>query len=138
MRNFKAKFADKIDVAILSDDTERSQKAKMDLEILGMTYTEYEINDWATYFESGWMSHYDKILMPWQEDYDAKPSGGQNGGKGYYEKLGTTANKKVIEDFTNAGGTLQIHLSPSTSYYDYSSSTSKSLLPFNMDIQPRS
>ena len=136
VRSFRATFSNEIDVAILGDDSSRIQKIKMDLDILEMTYTQFTINDWNTYLESGWMSHYDKILMPWQDDHDAKPS--DLGGKGYYQKLGTTASKAVLEDFTNAGGTLQIHLSPSTNYYEYSSSTSKSLLPFNMDLQPRS
>ena len=35
------------------------------------------------------------------------------------------------------GGTLQVHLSGATDYYEYSSSTGESLLPFNMDIQPK-
>ncbi len=133
VRSFKATFSDQIDVAILSDDDVK--EVKMDLEILGMTYTQFAINDWNTYLDSSWMSHYDKILMPWQDDSDSKPS--SDGGKGYYEKLGTTASKGILQDFTNAGGTLQIHLQPKTNYYEYSSSTSKSLLPFNMDIQPR-
>ena len=137
VRNFKATFSDTIDVAILGDVSSRVKKIKMDLDILGMSYTQFTINDWNTYLESGWMSHYDKIMMPWQEDHDARPSTVNPAGKGYYQKLGTTASKAVLEDFANAGGTLQIHLSPSVNYYDYSSSTSKSLLPFNMEIQAR-
>ena len=37
----------------------------------------------------------------------------------------------------SSGGTVQVHLSGATDYYEYSSSTGESLLPFNMDIQPR-
>ena len=29
-----------------------------------MTYTQYEINDWSTYFDAGWFTHYDKIVLP--------------------------------------------------------------------------
>ncbi len=134
--SFKAKFSDRIDVAILAqDDSVRADNIKQDLAILGMSYTQFAINDWNNYLESGWISHYDKVIMPWQTDADAKPT--IDGGMGYYEKLGTSSNKAVLEDFANAGGTLQIHLSSSTNFYDYQSSTSKSLLPFNMEIQPR-
>ncbi len=135
VRYFHATFADHVDIAILSDDTTRTATIKEDLEILGLTYTQFGINDWNDYLNSGWMSHYDKVLMPWQESNAAKPS--SEGGKGYYEKIGTTPNKNTLKNFMTAGGTLQVHLSEDTSYYEYSSSTGESLLPFDMDIQPR-
>ena len=67
VRSFIATFADHIDVAILSDSTPRTTAIKQDLAILGMTYTQFEINDWNTYFDAGWFTHYDKIVLPWQE-----------------------------------------------------------------------
>ena len=54
--------------------------------ILGMTYTQYDINDWQEYLELGWLVHYDKVIMPWQDVNTAKPS--DEGGKGYYELIG--------------------------------------------------
>ena len=139
-RWFHATFADQIDIAILSDDVSRAggggtAKIKEDISLLGMTYTQYGINDWTEYLDSGWLSHYDKIVMPWQEVNTAKPS--DEGGKGYYEKIGLTSNQNTLKNFMTAGGTLQVHLSSDTPYYEYSSSTGESLLPFDMDIQPR-
>ena len=40
-------------------------------------------------------------------------------------------------DFMSSGGTVQVHLSSATDYYEYSSSTTKSLLPFDMDVKPK-
>ena len=66
-RYFHATFADHVDIAILSDTSSRTTAIKQDLALLGMTYTQYEINDWSTYFDAGWFTHYDKIVLPWQE-----------------------------------------------------------------------
>ena len=82
VRFFHATFVDHIDVAILSDTSIRTTAIKEDLAILGMTYTQYEIKDWNTYFDAGWFTHYDKIVLPWQEELVAKDT--QFGGDGYY------------------------------------------------------
>ena len=58
-----------------------------------MTYTQYEINDWSTYFDAGWFTHYDKIVLPWQEALVAKDI--QFGGDGYYQYLGEPARRTV-------------------------------------------
>ena len=50
-----------------------------------MTYTQYEVNNFDTYFESGWFTHYNKIVLPWQDQLAAKDS--QFGGGGYYEEI---------------------------------------------------
>ena len=134
-RYFHATFADNVDVAILSGDTTRVASIKEDLKILGMTYTQFDINDWSDYLDLGWMTHYDKVIMPWQEVNTAKPS--DEGGKGYYELIGSSSNQNVLKNFMSSGGTVQVHLAGSTDYYEYSSSTGESLLPFDMDIQPR-
>jgi hypothetical protein len=135
VRYFHAGFADSIDVAILSGDTTRTATIKEDLTLLGMSYTQYDINDWDDYLDLGWLAHYDKVLMPLQEVNTAKPS--DAGGKGYYEKIGLTSHQNALKNFMSSGGTLQVHLGGATDYYEYSSSTGESLLPFDMDIQPR-
>ncbi len=135
VRYFHATFADHIDIAILSGDSTRVSAIKEDMVILGMSYTQYDINDWDDYLDLGWMTHYDKVIMPWQEVNTAKPS--DEGGKGYYEWIGGSSNQNVLKSFMSAGGTVQVHLSGATDYYEYSSSTGESLLPFDMDIQPR-
>ena len=135
VRYFHASFADQIDVAILSGDSTRVSAIKEDLVLLGMSYTQYDILDWDDYLDLGWMTHYDKIIMPWQDVNIAKPS--EEGGKGYFELIGRSSNQNVLKSFMSSGGTVQVHLSGATDYYDYSSSTGESLLPFDMDIQPR-
>lgn len=134
-RYFHAAFADQIDIAILSGDSTRVTAIKEDLVILGMTYTQYDINDWSEYLDLGWLTHYDKVVMPWQDVNTAKPS--DEGGKGYYELIGGSSNQNALKSFMSSGGTVQVHLSGATDYYEYSSSTGESLLPFDMDIQPR-
>ena len=71
-RYFHATFADKIDIVNLSDDSSRVNTIKDDMEILGMTYTLYEIKDWNEYLDGGWMTHYDKIILPWQSSLAAR------------------------------------------------------------------
>ena len=134
-RYFHAGFAYDVDVAILSGDSARVNAIKQDLAILGMTYTQYHINDWDEYLNLGWLDHYDKAIMPQQDINTAKPV--DEGGKGYYELIGKTSNKKALMDFMSSGGTVQVHLSSATDYYEYSSSTTKSLLPFDMDVKPK-
>ncbi|MDA9571692.1 hypothetical protein N9R71_02790, partial [Candidatus Poseidoniales archaeon] len=110
VRYFHATFADNVDVAILSDTSVRTTAIKEDLDILGMSYTQYTINDWDTYLDAGWFTHYDKIVLPWQDNIAAKDI--ENGGRGYYQKLGSTAHRTTLEGFMSAGGTIQAHLGP--------------------------
>ena len=90
-RYFHATFEDTIDVAILSSSS--TPAIKQDLSILGMTYTQFTLDDWSTYLEPGWMSHYQKIVIPWQGDNSAKPE--SDGGDGYFEKLGDSSVKNT-------------------------------------------
>ncbi|MGB0329762.1 MAG: hypothetical protein ACPGCU_04000, partial [Candidatus Poseidoniaceae archaeon] len=135
VRYFHATFADQIDVAILGDSTARTSTIKQDLQLLGMSYTQYGINDWTTYLDSGWMTHYDKILLPWQEDIAAKDV--ESGGRGYYQKLGSTANRQTLESFMSAGGTVQAHLGPQGSQIYGLDVGLNGRLPFGMDVQSR-
>ena len=135
IRYFHATFADQIDVAILSDSTARTSTIKEDLQLLGMSYTQFAINDWTTYLDSGWMTHYDKILLPWQEDVAAKDV--ESGGRGYYQKLGSTANRQTLESFMSAGGTVQAHLGPQGSQIYGLDVGLNGRLPFGMDVQSR-
>ena len=134
-RYFHAGFAYDVDVAILSGDSARVTAIKEDLVILGMTYTQFDINDWNEYLDLGWLVHYDKVIMPQQDVNTAKPN--DEGGKGYYELIGSSSRQSALKNFMSAGGTVQVHLSSATDYYEYSSSTGESLLPFDMQIQPR-
>ena len=134
-RYFHATFADRVDVAILSDTSSRTTAIKQDLAILGMTYTQYEINDWNTYFDAGWFTHYDKIILPWQEQLVAKDT--QFGGDGYYQYLGEPARRTVLENFMSAGGTVQAHLGPLGSQIYGLDQGLAGRLPFGLDIQSR-
>ena len=133
VRYFHATFKDTVDVAILSDSS--TPEIKDDLSILGKSYTQFPTDDWPTYLQSGWMSNYDKIVIPSQNNYAAAPT--DEGGDGYFEKLGDSSNKSVLESFMSAGGTVQLHLTSSTEHYEYSSTTEESHLPFNMNIEAR-
>ena len=135
LRYFHATFKEQIDVAILSDNSYRNSAIKNDLAILSMSYTQFEISDWDEYLRQGWLSHYSKVIMPWQSDSAAKPV--SEGGSGYYELIGSNTNQNILKNYMSSGGTLQIHLSYSTEYYDYSSSTGESNLPLDMQIEPR-
>jgi len=107
MRNFTITFADSVDVAILSNPTDqnRLQSVKEDLESMGMTYTQFRQDDWNTYLESGWLTHYDKILLPWQTDTNVQAGN-------YYGRLGESATQTTLENFMLGGGTIEIHLGP--------------------------
>jgi hypothetical protein len=135
VRYFHATFADHVDVAILSDTSIRTNAIKEDLNILGMSYTQYTINNWDTYLDSGWFTHYDKIVLPWQDDIAAKDI--ENGGRGYYQKLGSTAHKTTLENFMSAGGTVQAHLGPQGSQIYGVDQGLAGRLPFGLDIQSR-
>ena len=135
VRYFHASFADRVDVAILSDTSSRTSAIKEDLAILNMTYTQYEINDWSTYFDAGWFTHYDKIVLPWQEQLVAKDT--QFGGDGYYQYLGEPARRTVLENFMSAGGTVQAHLGPLGSQIYGLDQGLSGRLPFGLDVQSR-
>ena len=100
-----------------------------------MTYTQFEINDWNTYFDAGWFTHYDKIILPWQEQLVAKDT--QFGGDGYYQYLGEPARRTVLENFMSAGGTVQAHLGPLGSQIYGLDQGLAGRLPFGLDIQSR-
>lgn len=135
VRYFHATFADNVDVAILSDTSVRTTAIKEDLDILGMSYTQYTINDWDTYLDAGWFTHYDKIVLPWQDDIAAKDI--ENGGRGYYQKLGSTAHRTTLEGFMSAGGTIQAHLGPQGSQIYGVDQGLSGRLPFGLDVQSR-
>ena len=134
-RYFHATFADHVDVAILSDTSSRTTAIKQDLAILGMSYTQFEINDWPTYFDASWFTHYDKIVLPWQDILAAKDT--QFGGDGYYQYLGEPARRTVLENFMSAGGTIQAHLGPLGSQIYGTDQGLAGRLPFGLDIQSR-
>ena len=89
-RYFHATFEDTIDVAILSSSS--TPAIKQDLSTLGMTYTQFTMDDWSTYLDSDWMANYHKIVIPSQSDYSAKPE--SDGGDGYFEKTWRFFSKK--------------------------------------------
>ncbi len=134
-RYFHATFAKHVDVAILSDTSSRTTAIKQDLAILGMSYTQFEINDWPTYFDASWFTHYDKIVLPWQDILAAKDT--QFGGDGYYQYLGEPARRTVLENFMSAGGTIQAHLGPLGSQIYGTDQGLAGRLPFGLDIQSR-
>ena len=131
-RYFEIEFKNNVDVAILSNPTDqnRLQRVKQDLESMGMSYTQLMIDDWERYATENWLDHYDKILMPWQTDYNVVYGE-------YYETLSATRDSdglsvtEVLEAYMVNGGTLQIHLGPYRNEYQ------PNRLPFGMDIAMR-
>ena len=134
-RYFSATFQDRVDIAILSESTYGVYGIKTDISLLGLSYTQFNMDDWDNYFNSDWLSVYDKVVLPWQDQILAAPI--SDGGYGYYDIIGTSENKSILQDFIYSGGTVQIHLSEETENYDFSLTTAKSNLPFNMHIEPR-
>ncbi len=132
VRYFHATFADLVDVAILSESTTRTSTIKQDLALLGMTYTQYEIDDWNDYLTTTWILKYNKVVLPWQTAFAAKDIGA--GGLGYYEKLGD--NKDTLENFMDAGGTIQAHMAPHGDQV-YAIGTTDPRLPLDLNIQSR-
>jgi hypothetical protein len=126
MRNFTITFADSVDVAILSNPTDqnRLQSVKEDMQAMGLTYTQFRQGDWDTYLDSGWLSHYDKILLPWQTNANVQAGN-------YYGRLGESATQTTLENFMLGGGTIEIHLGP------YAEGLDDNLL-YNMVILDRS
>ena len=118
-RYFPIVFEDQIDVAILSSPTDqnRLQRVKADLDAMNKTYTQIETEDWDFYGKMDWLEHYNKVLLPWQTDYNVEYGG-------YYEIMGTPNEDEfgntlveTLTEFMRTGGTLQVHLGPY--YNDY-------------------
>ena len=124
-RNFTITFADRVDVAILSNPTDqnRLQSVKQDLLAMGMTYTQFRQTNWDEYLTSGWLAHYDKVLLPWQTNLNVISGN-------YYGRLGETATETTLQNYMMAGGTIEIHLGP------YAQGLDDNLL-YNMDILNR-
>jgi len=131
-RFFEIDFFESIDVAILSNPTDqnRLQRVKEDLQSMGMTYTQLQVGDWERYATADWFNHYEKILLPWQTDYNVVYGD-------YYEILSETresdglAVTDVLESYMVNGGTVQMHLGPYRNEYQ------PNRLPFGMDIAMR-
>ena len=113
-RYFEILFKDEIDVLILSNPTDqnRLQRVKLDLESMGKTYTQLRVNDWVNYATPDWVEHYDKVLLPWQTDYNVVYGN-------YYDMLAETRDSdglsltKTLEQYMDAGGTCLLYTSPS-------------------------
>jgi len=127
MRNFTITFYDNIDVAILSGTTDqnRLEKVKQDLSSMGMTYTQYRQGDWDDYFDDDWLSHYQKILLPWQTNANVIAGS-------YYQELGETGLQNTLENFMLAGGTVEMHIGPNAE-----SDSDAGKLLYEMDILNR-
>jgi hypothetical protein len=118
-RFFVIQFYDQIDVAILSNPTDqnRLQQVKNDLDAMNLTYTQLRVSDWDTYATPDWIEHYNKVLLPWQTDYNVVYGN-------YYEIMDTTRETDglsvvdVLENFMVEGGTVQMHLGPYQNEYD--------------------
>ena len=131
-RFFEILFYDNIDVAILSNPTDqnRLQSVKKDLEAMGMTYTQLRMQNWDTYGTPDWVEHYNKVLLPWQTDYNVYYGD-------YYQMLDQTRESdglsltETLEDYMTGGGTVQMHLGPYRNEYQ------PNRLPFGMDIAMR-
>ncbi|MEE3083123.1 MAG: hypothetical protein VX320_03410, partial [Candidatus Thermoplasmatota archaeon] len=132
IRYYHVTMADTIDVAILSNPTDqgRLEAVKDDLDAMGMTYTQFRVDDWDRYVTPLWMNHYGKILLPWQTENNVV-----NGF--YYDQLSTTrasdglSPMEVITNRMQAGATLQMHLGP------YRSAYQGGKLPYDMDVLNR-
>tara|TARA_B110000444_G_scaffold260947_1_gene310087 strand:+ start:7486 stop:14046 length:6561 start_codon:yes stop_codon:yes gene_type:complete len=131
-RYFEILFMDDIDVLILSNPTDqnRLQRVKQDLESMGKTYTQLRVNDWETYATPDWVEHYEKVLLPWQTDYNVEYGD-------YYQLMGQTRDTdglsltETLENYMQTGGTVQMHLGP------YRNDFMPERLPFGIDIAMR-
>ena len=128
-------FEDEIDVAILSGPTDqnRLKTVREDLQAMGMTYTQFKPDDWSTYATDDWLTHYDKVLLPWQTENNVL--NGQ-----YYSQLDTSYNgnpsvKDTLLTFMNSGGTVQMHLGPYSDGPHNAYLNNK--LPFGIDVVDR-
>ena len=97
---------------------------------MGKTYTQLRVNDWVNYATPDWIEHYDKVLLPWQTDYNVVYGN-------YYDMLAETRDSdglsltKTLEQYMDAGGTVQMHLGP------YRNNYMPDKLPFGIDIAMR-
>ena len=131
-RYYTVTFADEIDVAILSNPTDqgRLDRVKEDLDAMGMTYTQFRVDDWETYVTTEWMEHYNKILLPWQTENNV-----ENGL--YYDQLSATRSTDqlsamdIILNRMQSGATVQMHLGP------YRTAYQGDKLPYGMDVLDR-
>ena len=131
-RHLEIQFFDNIDVAILSNATSESrlESVKGDLEAMGKTYTQFQVDDWDEYATPDWLEHYDKVLLPWQTNNNVYYGD-------YYEMLGQSRESdglsvtETLEDYMTGGGTVQMHLGP------YKDEYQPNRLPFGMDIVMR-
>ena len=84
---------------------------------MNLTYTQLRVSDWDTYATPDWIEHYNKVLLPWQTDYNVVYGN-------YYEIMDTTRETDglsvvdVLENFMVEGGTVQMHLGPYQNEYD--------------------
>ncbi|MDP6900137.1 MAG: VCBS repeat-containing protein [Candidatus Thalassarchaeaceae archaeon] len=132
VRYYHIGMADSVDIAILSNPTDQSRldRVKDDLDAMGMTYTQFRVDDWDRYVTPIWMNHYDKILLPWQTENNVV-----NGF--YYDQLSTTrasdglSPMDVITARMQAGATIEMHLGP------YRSAYQGGKLPYDMDVLNR-
>ena len=124
-QNFTISFADSVDVAILSNPTDqnRLESVKQDMQSMGLTYTQFRQSDWDNYLVSGWLDHYEKVLLPWQTIANVQASG-------YYDVLSESGTETVLKNYMMAGGTIEVHLGP------YAEGLDDNLL-FNMVILNR-
>ena len=136
---FHATFADQIDVAILSATTPTNGTSKIieDLELLGMSYTQYYITDWDDYFKTNWFTHYDKILLPWLDSNSPITDRVE-----YYDSLSSTVNNvnrnQVLVNFMSSGGTIQAHLAPHGSQvYGLDNPNIDPRLPLGLNIKDK-
>ena len=98
-----------------------------------MTYTQFKPDDWSTYATDDWLTHYDKVLLPWQTENNVL--NGQ-----YYSQLDTSYNgnpsvKDTLLTFMNSGGTVQMHLGPYSDGPHNAYLNNK--LPFGIDVVDR-
>ncbi len=132
--NFIISMADSIDVAILSNPTDQNRlnRVKEDLDAMGMTYTQFYVDDWDHYVTSTWMNHYNKILLPWQTTTNVEAGN-------YYTELNAEGGSDglspmaVIKNRMQAGATLEMHLGPFSTVFEDPLSN----LPYNIDIADR-
>jgi hypothetical protein len=136
-RYFHATFADDIDIAILSDKTTGTSAIVEDLKILGKSYTQFTINDWDEYFKGNWFTHYDKIVLPWQDSTTASDSGDKYYLRLYENDDNTVNRKQILTAFMQSGGTIQAHLAPHGSQTYGSDPNIANRLPLDLKIVDR-
>ncbi|MCS5535472.1 MAG: hypothetical protein NZ802_06425, partial [Candidatus Poseidoniales archaeon] len=132
--DFSITMSDSVDVAILSNPTDQNRlsRVKEDLDAMGMTYTQFYVDDWDRYVTSTWMNHYNKILLPWQTTINVEAGN-------YYTELNAEGGSDglspmaVIKNRMQAGATLEIHLGPYSNIFQDPLSN----LPYDINIANR-